>query len=943
MTLSTNHILTILLVLVLGTPGLAQLSEDFEGSFPPAGWAVADNGVATSQSWQQSGLNPNGGSSHAYVRFNPSAITLAEDWLITPALQPTAGDNILSFYATDDFATNYGSVYTVRVSTLSQTDLGSFEIVQTLLETDLMVDTYQQFMVDLSAYNDQDIYVAFVLENSNGDSYFLDDVAGPPLAPVTEAPLCDAELVSPANGATDVDLDASLDWDPATGFVDGYLIQIGTAPSLIDVLEPTDVGNNTFYDPAFNFAYGTTYYVLISPYNQVGLTDQRSCTEFTFTTEADSNIELDCFNGADTVTADLCYESDEIFDFIVASNNGAQVQLEFLSGTVEVNQDELYVYDGRDENGNLLNPGMLYGNAGDVSGLTYVSSSGFLYVRLESDGSNDCASGDQTTIQYRATCADCLPAVGSAQAGQCNDQNSEFFIDVDITNTGDGEVIIANDQNQTTDTVTTTGVTSVGPFAFGTVTISLNHSTSEVCNIELAPITINGCASANDDCVEALPLLLSTDTNCNNATTGSTANASPSSIGECATDGPDVWYFFMAPTTEDYLFELSNTDLTSIAIYEGDCTEGFTLVNEDCQNDGVVAVPLTQGVTYYVQVIAQDEQVAGTFDLCVAVLPPAPANDLCSNATILNCPSTSLTNEDATFAVGNGQDCQGDPIGPGIWYRFTGTGGFVTFSVTPDNWDAEIQLWSGLDCQSLSCMLNVDETTTGGTEQIENLQTTMGTEYYLYVGAFAQNERAGEFDLSFSCAGVPGASIICLDEPINDPCDDILIENGNLEGIVEACVSIETSSEVIVEASKSATLKSGGTITLKPGFTAEAGSTFRAYIEDCQANPVERPDDVLAEAKKTQEPLEDLNGLSVEVIPNPVLDATQVRVHLPISGPMEARLTNINGQVVRTWQQTAQEGWNTFQLDRRNLADGWYFLMVQTEQEQVVTNMVFAR
>jgi hypothetical protein len=73
------------------------------------------------------------------------------------------------------FASNYGSVYTIRVSTLSQTNISDFTIIKTWSETDFGT-SYGFQSVDLSAYDGQSVYIAFVMENDDGDSWRIDDV-----------------------------------------------------------------------------------------------------------------------------------------------------------------------------------------------------------------------------------------------------------------------------------------------------------------------------------------------------------------------------------------------------------------------------------------------------------------------------------------------------------------------------------------------------------------------------------------------------------------------------------------------------------------------------------------------------------------------------------------------------------------------------------------------
>ena len=157
----------------------AILDEEFDRSFPPPGWTtfIGKNGVGEAENWT--------------LRFSSTAVVepedvsdgLAEDWLVTPSLRPTAENNTLTIDARQDSEENRGSTYTVRVSTKSQDNPDDFEIVETYSEADLGTEDNTTLTADLSAYQGQDIYVALVMENDDGDELILDKVGGIPLKP----------------------------------------------------------------------------------------------------------------------------------------------------------------------------------------------------------------------------------------------------------------------------------------------------------------------------------------------------------------------------------------------------------------------------------------------------------------------------------------------------------------------------------------------------------------------------------------------------------------------------------------------------------------------------------------------------------------------------------------------------------------------------------------
>ena len=104
-------------------------------------------------------------------------------------------------------------------------------------------------------------------------------------------PNCNATLTAPLNGAGDVMENDDLNWSPATIFVTGYFVSIGTTPGGTDIADNVDVGNVTTYDPG-TLPFDTTIFVTITPYNTNG--SATGCTEESFTTRPDPNQILDC-------------------------------------------------------------------------------------------------------------------------------------------------------------------------------------------------------------------------------------------------------------------------------------------------------------------------------------------------------------------------------------------------------------------------------------------------------------------------------------------------------------------------------------------------------------------------------------------------------------------------------------------------------------------------
>lgn len=158
-----------------------QLSEGFEGAtFPPTGWAIFDNGIGLSRSWSTTtavglGWVYAGGKSAIINKENVTGI--AEDWMVTSLVNvPVNGQ--LRFFARSIANGEQGSIYKVKISTVSQTNPTDFVdiVIPAYTELDIINAPFEQKIIPLNAYVGQNVYIAFVMENDNGDAWIIDNV-----------------------------------------------------------------------------------------------------------------------------------------------------------------------------------------------------------------------------------------------------------------------------------------------------------------------------------------------------------------------------------------------------------------------------------------------------------------------------------------------------------------------------------------------------------------------------------------------------------------------------------------------------------------------------------------------------------------------------------------------------------------------------------------------
>ena len=188
-----------LLTLLIATSSFGQLTENFDASTTmPTGWAVfrGADGNGAGFDWVVTAPPENVGPTTnnakgryfsapncAFVRFE--AGSLNEDWLVTPVVNLTNYTAAsLTFYAGQQYSAAYGTEYIVKVSTSSQTDISTFVDLASYGEADLAgfgnspaSNLTDQKTISLAAYSGQQIYLAFVMVQDDGDNWSLDNVA----------------------------------------------------------------------------------------------------------------------------------------------------------------------------------------------------------------------------------------------------------------------------------------------------------------------------------------------------------------------------------------------------------------------------------------------------------------------------------------------------------------------------------------------------------------------------------------------------------------------------------------------------------------------------------------------------------------------------------------------------------------------------------------------
>ncbi|MCK9453044.1 MAG: choice-of-anchor J domain-containing protein [Bacteroidales bacterium] len=266
------------LLLWSGSSWGQKLYESFENArpIPPEGWtAIYEDGTSAENTIDHSTFQK-------YVGFRSflfTPTTQHDQYLITPQLNVTEGDQIFSFwYRSREYR---HETFSVGLSVTGNT-INDF----TWSEDVNASSTWQRYLI--TQLSTETKYIAIRYKSNGRFGLFIDNVFAPSIHS-DMLPNC-AELSTPQNIATDVNVAASLNWDNGGGAPAGYKLNLGTDNPPTNIENATDLGTVFSYDPTGDLAYSTTYYWQVVPYNANG--DATNCTVWSFTTMPDPIVSI---------------------------------------------------------------------------------------------------------------------------------------------------------------------------------------------------------------------------------------------------------------------------------------------------------------------------------------------------------------------------------------------------------------------------------------------------------------------------------------------------------------------------------------------------------------------------------------------------------------------------------------------------------------------------
>ena len=498
----------------------AQLFENFEGTTIPSGgnwlldsgtWKVYDNGIGTNETWNANlSINSCNGRSAYLNRENVAEGTFAEDWLVTPMVTvPNNGQ--LRFITKQTLAANFGSIYTIRISTTSQTNISAFTTIQTWDETELnaVFNECEEKIVSLSNYANQQIYIAFVMSNDNGDRWVIDDVnvveqcLDPTVQTATNPTLTGSTLGwgNPSSASQwEVEITASGATPTGTGIL--------TTSNPYTVTGLTEGTCYDFYVRALCTS-GTTSVnsEWVGPFNFCTIAFGESCqfpivvpdiTAGAYITTNDTSAFGNSYNGSPGVgcgTTQQYLNGNEVF-YQFTSTTGNPVTVTSQTNTTF---SGLFIYSDCSNVGVSCVAGTANGNPTNNTpdNLVFTPTIGQNYYIVISTNSTP-QSTPYTLSIFESNCTN-LTASFSVLTN-CPSGTNTFFVTANVSNMGTATSISGTTNPVSSlETITEPGVIQFGPFPNDTpVVIYLHNDQDANCFRISPPLTQTSCPCANN-------------------------------------------------------------------------------------------------------------------------------------------------------------------------------------------------------------------------------------------------------------------------------------------------------------------------------------------------------------------------------------------------------------------------------------------------------------
>ncbi|HRH36977.1 MAG TPA: GEVED domain-containing protein, partial [Flavobacteriales bacterium] len=209
-----------------------------------------------------------------------------------------------------------------------------------------------------------------------------------------------------------------------------------------------------------------------------------------------------------TLAVNHCYQNNDPRTFhFVSSSPFESLTLSFVSGTMDPN-DVIRAYSGADNSGSPI--ASLTGSFANLAGVSGASLSNEIFIEIDSDGSNSCSTGQQTSWLFEVECTPGCVDPDAAVSATTNCGAFNFTVDVEVLTTGDAATTtLRYTVNGGTPTDITGLITSdiqhLGPFNIDdVVNVRLLHESDATCDHNFGNFTDdNTCPALGTTCLSA--------------------------------------------------------------------------------------------------------------------------------------------------------------------------------------------------------------------------------------------------------------------------------------------------------------------------------------------------------------------------------------------------------------------------------------------------------
>lgn len=307
----------------------------------------------------------------------------------------------------------------------------------------------------------------------------------------------------------------------------------------------------------------------------------------------------------------------------------------------------------------------------------------------------------------------CTAPAGTVVLGTVDCGAGTFEVNVDVTDLGDGSPVLFDGVDSFP--VAATGMFTVGPYAAGPVTFTLQHGSDTQCDVDLGTLQ-DTCPPVEDNCMGAITIPVTTDM-CTGITTGNNTNSTDSDTDVPAPPaatctnyaGGDIWFNLTVPASGNVTISGDvSSDCCSFLwyeIYEGtDCSSLTSVIcsvstGNDPSAFETILTGRTGGETLWVRAWDSNyDDGPGDFNFCayeptcVAPTVSIPADPIDNT----NCPATvdvSISIDDLADSASltiSAEDDMGNPAGTGGTVSATGIFTITNVPVPQTSWTITI-------------------------------------------------------------------------------------------------------------------------------------------------------------------------------------------------------------------------------------------------------------